>query len=391
MSGKLRIFLSSTCNDLAVERQRLKERILQLGHECIRNEEDFPVGDRPDSMSVCRYNIEHNSDILILVIGSKKGWVDPETGKSAVRIEFETARDNLIDMMVIIKREVWNAFGRWQTDPTLDFSAIVDSNDIFELIRDATHNSQDFINTFDTTDELIGIVSNQLSSFFRSLVLRKKEGKLKPLSAFLNESEELQGMVSIQPKHWYIRAMELLLRSRAGTYAEQMKGINNGSYYQPARYLSTLEFIPWWYAKFMDMTPMLKVLSSVIENSLNNLTVEGKKDPKPLVIKEAIEQLAAAMRSLFNWQRDFYFIIVPEDCKPTANASKSIFHEVLERLGALADDLNKIWNLPEPDGTHKLTINFGDGTELSKAYETYKELIQKRREEIPDEFFTAFE
>jgi hypothetical protein len=87
----LRIFLSSTAEDLKAHRSRVSEAILRLEH--------LPVGmesfgaDPHDPVSVCRRKVEE-SDAVVVIVAHRYGWVprpdgDGDGEKSITRIEVE--------------------------------------------------------------------------------------------------------------------------------------------------------------------------------------------------------------------------------------------------------------------------------------------------------------
>ncbi|HZL79813.1 MAG TPA: DUF4062 domain-containing protein [Candidatus Limnocylindrales bacterium] len=93
--SKTRIFVSSTCYDLAAVREDLRRFILQLGHEPLLSEyHSFPINPDQTTIQNCKKSVESHTDVLVLIVGGKRGALDPASGKSVTNLEYDTARQN---------------------------------------------------------------------------------------------------------------------------------------------------------------------------------------------------------------------------------------------------------------------------------------------------------
>src|SRR2546429_447468 len=85
---RLQVFVSSTYTDLRDERQAAVEAILSAGH-IPAGMELFAAGDE-SQMEVIKQWIDE-SDAFLLVLGGRYGSIDPKSGKSYIRWEYEYA------------------------------------------------------------------------------------------------------------------------------------------------------------------------------------------------------------------------------------------------------------------------------------------------------------
>jgi len=85
---KLQVFVSSTYLDLKEERQAAVEAILKAGH-IPAGMELFTAGDKSQWEVIKRWIDE--SDVYMLLLGSRYGSVSPDTGKSYTHMEFDYA------------------------------------------------------------------------------------------------------------------------------------------------------------------------------------------------------------------------------------------------------------------------------------------------------------
>jgi hypothetical protein len=88
---QLKIFISSTQNDLKFERDAIEKIIGQFGHVCLRAETYDSPGTSPEH--ACR-NMANECDIYVGIYGSKYGFVSPNIGISATEMEYQAAREH---------------------------------------------------------------------------------------------------------------------------------------------------------------------------------------------------------------------------------------------------------------------------------------------------------
>lgn len=89
ISGEARkpsIFVSSTCYDLKQIRQDIREFIeADLGYEAILSEYDsFPIDSDKDTINNCLRVVEQRADIMVLIVGSRYGYIT-DHGEKALK------------------------------------------------------------------------------------------------------------------------------------------------------------------------------------------------------------------------------------------------------------------------------------------------------------------
>lgn len=87
---KLQVFISSTYDDLKIERQAAVEAILKIGH-IPAGMELFTAGSESQLQVIQRWI--HESDLFILILGGRYGSIEPRSGLSYTEIEFDYARE----------------------------------------------------------------------------------------------------------------------------------------------------------------------------------------------------------------------------------------------------------------------------------------------------------
>ncbi|APQ60464.1 hypothetical protein PPOLYM_01678 [Paenibacillus polymyxa] len=88
MKKKLQVFISSTYIDMKEERQAAVTAVLNAGH-IPAGMELFKSGDQSQKETIKRWIDE--SDVYMLILGSRYGSIDPESGKSYTHWEYDYA------------------------------------------------------------------------------------------------------------------------------------------------------------------------------------------------------------------------------------------------------------------------------------------------------------
>jgi hypothetical protein len=99
---KLQVFVSSTFEDLRVERQAAVEAILSAGH-IPAGMELFAAGDESQMVVIRRWIDE--SDVFMLILGQRYGSIEPESQKSYIHLEYEYALERQKPLFAVVARE----------------------------------------------------------------------------------------------------------------------------------------------------------------------------------------------------------------------------------------------------------------------------------------------
>ena len=106
MAGRLRIFISSTMEDLANERQLVVHRLSSFNFECVNAETIPPDGTPPWERILEELDTCH---LMILILGERYGWIPKETpiaanDLSVTHLEYRRAVDLGIPILPFLKR-----------------------------------------------------------------------------------------------------------------------------------------------------------------------------------------------------------------------------------------------------------------------------------------------
>ena len=112
---RFQVFLSSTYEDLRLERQAATQSILSLGH-LAAGMELFPASDLSQLDLIKR--VIDESDYYVVLVGGKYGSIHPELGISFTELEYDYAVDSNKPVLGFVARDIGKlASERVETDP----------------------------------------------------------------------------------------------------------------------------------------------------------------------------------------------------------------------------------------------------------------------------------
>ncbi|QNR65487.1 DUF4062 domain-containing protein [Paenibacillus peoriae] len=189
MKKKLQVFISSTYIDMIEERQAAVTAVLNAGH-IPAGMELFKSGDQSQKETIKRWINE--SDVYMLILGSRYGSIDSESGKSYTHWEYDYAgQQGKRRFAIVIKDEMEKA----KTNPEYlerehfteyqDFKKEVLSNisKFYEDIKDIKLTVMESLKEYEADESLAGWVrSDNVQSIEKLLLenaqLQKENAKL---------------------------------------------------------------------------------------------------------------------------------------------------------------------------------------------------------------------
>jgi hypothetical protein len=354
--SKTRIFISSTCYDLAAVREGLREHILKIGHEPLLSEyPSFPVNPDDTAIANCKKNVQKNTDVLILIIGGRRGALDPKSGKSVTNSEYENARRCGIPCFVFINRSVNTLLPVWKKNPTADFSPAVDFPDVFRFIeRIREENNWTF--TFEKVAEIEECLTVQLSAMFRELLERSRTGKLDAIASYASESEEAKRLAREKPEYWEFLLTAELLRSKLREVRKRFDRQKSGLVHIPSYRIKGIEFGDWVQLKINDLTSLTQAMRGQLP-----VIREAWGPPGQLgdvfEIKRSVEDLIKLCNDLVDWEEDLIAAFPPEEARGVKDSMKGWTQGILDKMETLPVELSRPFEGgAKPKGVLEITL-----------------------------------
>ncbi|SRR5579871_1261555 len=354
--SRTKIFVSSTFFDLAQVREDIRTTILQLGHEPLLNEySSFPVTPNIDTIENCKKAVR-SGDFFVLIIGGRRGSLDPVSGKSVTNIEYETAIEAGIDCFVFVNEPVMTLLEVWKKTPDADFTAFVDSPHVFKLIAGIS-TAQQWIFTFKRASEISEILRNQLSVFLKDLLQRKREGKLDPMRDFLAETVKARQLAQDRPPLWEYRLVEELLRTKLTELSQRCEDLNRGLLFKPRKPIKAAEYLDWFRHKMDEPIDFVRIMKVAMEEDLTAACGKPGEPGNPIQILHAVNRIMNGCQSLLDWEMELNSLRPPSQLQGLGQSLQGIACGVIQDLKQMPDDFSKAlegsWI-----GTRHVTLGF---------------------------------
>lgn len=181
--SQLKVFVSSTCFDLSQVRTNLSEFIAGLGYHPILSEyPTFPIDPDDNTIENCIKNVE-TADLLILILGNRYGYIS-DSGKSITNTEYLYARQKGIPVYIFIYKPLIGILPVWKRNKTGDFSDVVDSVKVFELVEEIREKNKKWCFEFEKAQDIVDTLKVQFSYMFRQSLDHRLKFKIAKLPEF---------------------------------------------------------------------------------------------------------------------------------------------------------------------------------------------------------------
>jgi hypothetical protein len=309
--NRTRIFLSSTCFDLAPVREALRDAFLKLGHEPVLSDyPSFPVDPDADCISNCQRNVREHSDILVLIVGGRRGFLDPHSGKSVTNCEYDVARASGLPVFTFVLRSVSQLRHIWKKNPEADFSPVVDYPDVFRFLE-RIYESNRWVYTFEKTVEIAQVLEIQLSSLFRDLLKRSRLGTLDPYGAFLPLSRRAEQIAREKPDYWEFMLTAELLAVRMAEVRSQLDRIQGGRKHIQVKPVNLEQLFDLISANFTDLANWSQACTAHFKRIEASWGEPGQAGD-PLEIKRSVEEFVETCEHLVRWEEHVRSIAPPD-------------------------------------------------------------------------------
>lgn len=351
----LSIFVSSTCYDLRALREHLRSEIATWGHDPVLSEyPSFPVSPDLTTVDNCRKVVRERADVFVLVVGGKRGSLDPVTNRSVVNAEYREARFVGIDCIIFVERQVWDLLPHFKRNPEADFSSTVDYPDVFRFIDEITESTK-WIFPFTRTDEILSTLRTQLSIRFRDLLTRARSNRLTILPEFVGESEVIARIAVDKDRLWEYRLACELLKDRMHRLDLKFSEVRSGFAVRRTKFLAGRDTINFIQDLLKDLTTIIEASVKILHEQLVSAFGPPGTPGDAGQIKRACDNLYSIFLSLYEWEMDVRFVRPHEVFEGIFSKMHGWSEELLSEFHRLPRELDDL--LSKPDLTGQYSIN----------------------------------
>lgn len=369
---QLSIFVSSTCYDLRALREHLRAVITTWGHDPVLSEyPSFPVSPDLTTVENCKKVVRERADVFVLVVGGRRGSLDPASDRSVVNVEYREARSSGVDCIVFVERQVWDLLPHFKRNPEADFSATVDYPDVFRFI-DEIATSTKWVFPFSRTDEILETLRTQLSIRFRDLLVRARSNRLTIPLEYIGEPEAITRIATDKDPLWEYRLACELLKERMRRLALKFSDLNSGFAVRRTKFLAARDTISHIQDLLGDVAQIMDASVNILHEQLVPAFGPPGIPGDAGQIKRACDNLYSLFLSLYEWELDVRFVRPHEVFEEIFARMQGWSDELLSEFHRLPKELDSLLSDPDLTGQHSinLTINSPKGLlELAADFE----------------------
>lgn len=355
----LSLFISSTCYDLKSLREHIRAEIGSWGHDPVMSEyPSFPVSPELSTVENCKRVVRERADLLVLIIGGKRGSLDPQTQRSVVNSEYQEAKLVGLDCIVFVDKQVWDLVPIYRKNKEVDFTPTVDNPAVFAFIEKIIDDTK-WVFSFSRTEDILETLRIQLSTRFRDLLVRSRQNRLTVPRAFAAEPTHITRIALDKEDLWEFRLASEVLKDRARRIDEKFDELDSGFVVRRTRFLpgpDTLNYIQDLLDDLVNtMQAVSKVLSRQLTPAFGPPGVAGDAEK----IKAACDNIYFLYLALFEWELDVRFVRPHEVFQELFPRMHGWTAQMRDELRRLPTEMEKLLATPGLTGSHtiSLTIN----------------------------------
>lgn len=373
--SQTRVFLSSTCYDLRAVREHIREKVRELGHELLASEyPSFPVAADLSTVENCKRVVREHADLFVLIVGGRRGNLDPSGTRSIVNAEYMEAKASGLDTFVFVDRQVWDLLPVYQKNPDTDFSPVVDHPEVFKFVAQLKEDSR-WIYPFSKTDDIITTLKTRFSIHLRMLIERGRAGSLVVPRAFASDPPKIISLIQERPPYWEYLLTSEYLEQTVVQARKQLRDLDAGLIFRPVLLVPGEEVGTHVQRVLADITNLSVALSPALDEI--TAVLNPRNSPAdPLEIRNACQRLALLVSNCVEWETNLRFL------KPLAKAAalfgslQGSTAEIIDKLSLVAPQMRDGLRLAETGpGPHRILIELR--LETPKSVARFHEELQK--------------
>src|SRR6202035_1320339 len=379
------VMISSTFFDLKQVRSDLA-RFLgeQLGCIPLVSEwPSFPIDPDVNTIENCRRRVEHEADVLILIIGGRYGSVDSTSSRSVTNIESMPARAKGMPGFVFVERKVMSFLSVWRANKTGDFSSVVDDHRVFDFVEEGRDLHKVWMREFDLATEIVEALRAQFAYLtLQGALLTQRARDGREYSTIRGLSGAPLRVALEQPPGWEYKLFAEVLIQEVGARRNLREQLRLGITHGPFEGLAMEDFHSWGKVRVEELVRILEALKTLGNKEL-------KRALGPMGESGDIEHLVFTARSIadlyqeaIEWGLRIRRVVPKEDVNCVVRTMEGFADDILEKLEAFGplvlqeiDSLVEASRRGELVGTGSVILNL----ELPGLDEFTKAMAQLRQ------------
>jgi hypothetical protein len=370
----LSLFVSSTCFDLRSLREHIRKEIEEWGHDPVLSEyPSFPVSPDLSTVENCKKVVRDRADVLVLIVGGKRGSLDPATDKSVVNSEYREARASGLDCIIFVDKQVWDLLPIYRKNKEIDFGPAVDNPAVFSFLEELIADTK-WIFQFVKTDDILTTLRIQLSTRFQDLLIRARQNRLTVPRPFANEPKHIARIAVDRGDRWEFHLACELLRDRINRLDIKFAEIEAGFIVRRTRFLAGKDTMNFIQDLLSDFTNTIQAASRILSDQLTPAFGPPGVPGDAEKIKAACDNLYSLFLSLYEWELDVRFVRPHEAFVAVFPQMYGWTSEMLEEFRRIPAEFDLLLADDGLTGRHEIRLTINAPKNLPALTETIQKL-----------------
>jgi hypothetical protein len=347
MRGQLpTVMVSSTYFDLREIRQQLASFIERdLGYRSMISESpEFPIDPDADAIENCRRRVEQNADVLVLIVGSRYGFVESTSGKSVTNLEYLGARSKGIPIYAFIDKRTLTLFEAWQGAAASTRTALgstVENVRLFEFVEEVRATDGVWMVGFETASEIINSLRVQLAYAVHSGLELQRTLRRHPERELLRTLAGKAFRLALdKPEAWEYRLFGQVLADSVDDHANLRREYDLNLALGSGELVGDEAFLGWARLRLDEANRLAavaaKLISSTLQDALGPAGVPGNAAELVFVAR----QFGRVYREAIDWTfRVRRAHPESEDLQEVIDALADCSRELVSKLGDWGKDI----------------------------------------------------
>jgi hypothetical protein len=309
------VFVSSTCYDLSQTRRDLSDFISSLGLNPILSEyNSFPVNPDYDTVKNCIETVRNNTDIMVLIVGGRYGS-QGDSERSVTNLEYLAALAKGLPIYVFVKSSILSIIPVWKNNKNGNYLDIVDTPKLFEFVDSLKSESERWIFSFESAQDITATLRKQFSYLFMNcLELRGKIRDVPFGREFQGLSPRALELLIQKPIAWEYGLFIQVLKDNIDALQDLRYDLEYGINLSPVIKINDLAQLFSWISEQSHV--ILNTISSLTQLLNSGLTVAvgppGEPgDPKHIVY--VARRISDSYKRLIDWRLEHRRIVADDD------------------------------------------------------------------------------
>ena len=327
--------VSSTYYDLRQVRQDLAGFIdHELGYNILLSEfNSFPIDPDKDTIENCRRRVERDADILILIIGSRYGYVEEKSNKSVTNLEYLTARAKGIPIYAFVDKSIIPLLSVWEQNPEARFDSVVTNTKVFEFIHQVRSLDRVWTHEFENAQTIIQTLRLQFAHLMHEGLQATKRLATNRAIIPSGISGKALRLVLEKPEFWEYCLFGQVLTDEVDKYSELREEHRLELLFSQGEAITSQTIFDWLDTKTAEMIRLVSTSEKIVNKHLKTALGPPGMPGNPEALAFTAKKLGEVYQQALGWAKGVRHTYVRPCLQPVIDYMVIAVDDLIEKVG----------------------------------------------------------